>query len=192
MKHVPAEFSTGSTSGRLGMRLHLIFHRAGFASLIGGLILGFLGEVRASTEFTSRLWQMEDGLPHNIVQAIAQSSDGYLWVGTREGLARFDGVRFQPIDLESHARHPSILSLFESRDQSLWIGTEDLGLFCFRDGALHHWPAPGGARDFSVFEIHQGGDGVLWLATSVGILKFAGDKLEAGCSLQKSRGSALH
>ena len=41
-----------------------------------------------------RVWQTDDGLPQNSVYAIAQTPNGYLWVGTREGLARFDGVRF--------------------------------------------------------------------------------------------------
>src|SRR5579871_154861 len=77
-----------------------------------------------ATQFSSHLWQMEDGLPHNIVQAITQTRDGYLWVGTREGLARFDGISFTPIELDGETSHPSVTSLCESRDGSLWIGTE--------------------------------------------------------------------
>src|SRR5687768_4376142 len=47
-----------------------------------------------SPEFTSRTWQTGDGLPHNTVYAVAQTLDGYLWIGTHAGLARFDGIRF--------------------------------------------------------------------------------------------------
>ena len=47
-----------------------------------------------SNEYVLRAWDMEDGLPHNSVSGIAQTPDGYLWLATREGLARFDGVRF--------------------------------------------------------------------------------------------------
>ncbi len=46
------------------------------------------------TEYVSRVWQTENGLPQNAVQAIVQTRDGYLWLGTPAGLVRFDGVRF--------------------------------------------------------------------------------------------------
>jgi hypothetical protein len=49
--------------------------------------------------FAVRAWQIDDGLPDNRVQAIAQTPDGYLWAGTGAGLARFDGVRFTVFDL---------------------------------------------------------------------------------------------
>ena len=54
--------------------------------------------------YTSRTWQTEDGLPHNVVQAIAQTPDGYLWVGTPSGLARFDGVHFTTFDAKTPRR----------------------------------------------------------------------------------------
>ena len=44
--------------------------------------------------YSVKVWQTDEGLPHNSVWALAQASDGYLWVGTQQGLARFDGVRF--------------------------------------------------------------------------------------------------
>jgi len=45
-----------------------------------------------------RNWQTDDGLPQNPVWAIAQTADGYLWVGTQQGLVRFDGARFVPLE----------------------------------------------------------------------------------------------
>src|ERR1035441_2159874 len=44
--------------------------------------------------YTARTWQSDEGLPNNYVRAIVQTPDGYLWVGTSAGLARFDGLRF--------------------------------------------------------------------------------------------------
>src|ERR1700748_1048531 len=76
-------------------------------------------------EYTSQLWQIEDGLPHTIVQTLVQTHDGYIWVGTREGVVRFDGVRFTPFPLPGKGPQPSITCISESRDQSLWIATED-------------------------------------------------------------------
>ena len=49
-------------------------------------------------QYIARSWQADDGLPHNYVLTVMQARDGYVWVGTRSGLARFDGVRFTPID----------------------------------------------------------------------------------------------
>jgi len=51
-----------------------------------------------AVDYNVRIWQTDDGLPQNSVHAIAQTTDGYLWVGTHEGLARFDGIRFKVID----------------------------------------------------------------------------------------------
>jgi ligand-binding sensor domain-containing protein/signal transduction histidine kinase len=129
-------------------------------------------------QYSSRLWQMQDGLPHNVVQALAQTQDGYLWVGTREGLARFDGVQFEPVNLPAEARHPSVLSLRTARDGSLWIGTARSGLFHAGRSSISRCEAPGGSTNLSAYEIHEGGDGAVWVATSVGVLRYRDGKLE--------------
>ncbi len=72
------------------------------------------------------VWQTEQGLPQNHVTAIAQTRDGYLWIGTYEGLARFDGVRFVTYHAVQHRGLPSsrVTSLFEDAQGALWIGHE--------------------------------------------------------------------
>ena len=110
---------------------------------------------------------MEDGLPHNIVQAIAQTRDGYLWVGTREGLARFDGTRLQGIELTPEIRHPSILCLLESHDGSLWVGTENSGVLRMFQGKVFRCAAPNGALDFAAYELHESA-GAIWIASPSG------------------------
>src|ERR1700689_4097730 len=50
-----------------------------------------------ATHFTSTIWRSQDGLPENIVQALVQDREGYLWVGTTGGLTEFDGSRFNPL-----------------------------------------------------------------------------------------------
>jgi ligand-binding sensor domain-containing protein len=73
---------------------------------------------------------VEQGLPQNKVTAIVQTHDGYLWVGTYNGLARFDGVRFTVFDDSNtpELRSSRITSLFEAADDALWIGTESGGV----------------------------------------------------------------
>lgn len=70
-------------------------------------------------------WQIPEGLPQTSAQAIARTPDGYLWIGTQEGLARFDGVRFTVFDSGNEAAIPNkhISVLFVDRAGRLWIGT---------------------------------------------------------------------
>src|SRR5262245_18015228 len=79
-----------------------------------------------SPRYYTHVWQRETGLPQNTVTSIVQTRDGYLWVGTYSGLARFDGVRF--VRFESNntpaMRSSRVTSLFESPDGYLWIGHE--------------------------------------------------------------------
>ena len=56
---------------------------------------------RSLSEFGHQSWLTENGLPQNTVQSIVQTQDGYLWIGTQEGLARFDGINFTVFDKEN-------------------------------------------------------------------------------------------
>ncbi|MBI5693247.1 MAG: hypothetical protein HZC55_24480 [Verrucomicrobia bacterium] len=75
-------------------------------------------------------WEMKDGLPLNKVRALAQTPDGYLWVGTFNGLARFDGVRFRVYDVANSPalRHDGIESLVVDAQGRLWVGDTAGGL----------------------------------------------------------------
>src|ERR1700744_5876092 len=78
-------------------------------------------------EFTVDQWTTVDGLPQNSVNAIAQTPDGYIWVGTFGGLAEFDGIRFDAAERIDAAGHhvDRVLSLAVAPDSSLWIGTKN-------------------------------------------------------------------
>jgi ligand-binding sensor domain-containing protein len=75
----------------------------------------------APTGFTRKVWQTQDGLPEQTVQAFAQTPDHYLWVGTTGGLLRFDGARMTVFDDENtpQLKTNSVFSLMVSRDASL-------------------------------------------------------------------------
>src|SRR5579859_6433018 len=79
----------------------------------------------ALVQYHSRTWQMDEGLPQDSIQALAQSREGYIWLGTFRGLARFDGVRFQTFDPQNTLalKSPSITALLAANDGSMWIGT---------------------------------------------------------------------
>src|SRR5262245_4461648 len=85
---------------------------------------------KAVTQYHLDIWTERDGLPQGSVQAITQTRDGYLWIGTRDGLARFDGVAFTVFRAETHGGLAAndIRALAEDRSGALWIGTFNGGL----------------------------------------------------------------
>src|SRR5262245_52132487 len=84
---------------------------------------------KALTQYGLDTWTTEDELPHNSVNAIVQTRDGYLWLGTYGGVARFDGVRFVTYDAgNTESLHSNgVQALLEARDGSVWIGTNSGG-----------------------------------------------------------------
>src|SRR6266566_5415378 len=87
---------------------------------------------RHISQYSHTAWRIQDGVFSGSPNAISQTADGYLWIGTEAGLLRFDGVRFvswTPPD-GKHLPSSDITSLLGARDGSLWIGME---------GGLSHW-----------------------------------------------------
>jgi len=110
--------------------------------LIIFLLLAFrvgAAEPAASPRLLVRSWQSQDGLPGNVVRSIVQSDDGYLWVATAEGVARFDGVDFEVIEPEGEQRRNrfSFLRLFATFGNQVWATTHQGGLFRAGKGRLH-------------------------------------------------------
>jgi ligand-binding sensor domain-containing protein/signal transduction histidine kinase len=91
-----------------------------------------------SDEYVLRNWTVEDGLPQNSITAIAQSPDGYLWMGTFNGLVRFDGVRFTIFDsVNTPALNANpVHTLLMDRGKRLWIYTEGGGLTRLENGVF--------------------------------------------------------
>src|ERR1700678_2556739 len=101
-------------------------------SALGCLPVCALNPNRNISQYAHNAWRMQDGFFTGKVNAIAQTTDGYLWFGTRMGLLRFDGVRFVPWTPPDGVKLPNleVRALLGARDGSLWIG--------FR-GGLFHW-----------------------------------------------------
>jgi ligand-binding sensor domain-containing protein/two-component sensor histidine kinase len=134
----------------------------------------------APDAYTERKWQMQDGLPEQIVQAFAQTADHYLWIGTTGGLLRFDGASFVLYDRENTPafRDNNIFALTVSRDNSLWIGIEGGGLIRYRDGVFHSFSADEGLTNVFVRAIEQDSKGQIWIGTDDGLFRLAGERLE--------------
>jgi ligand-binding sensor domain-containing protein/two-component sensor histidine kinase len=127
-----------------------------------------------SVHYLARTWQADEGLPDNNVQAVVQTRDRYLWVGTGKGLARFDGVTFTTFTPQntSELRNAVVTSICEDNEGSLWIGTEGGGLTELKDGVFHHFDLPGNQRANSVRTIFCTGGGLLLVGTMDGIFQY--------------------
>ncbi|HEV2393111.1 MAG TPA: two-component regulator propeller domain-containing protein [Verrucomicrobiae bacterium] len=121
-------------------------------------------------QYGSRLWQTDEGLPHNNVQAIAQTRDGYLWIGTQAGLARFDGVEFTPLNLGPLGpKSPSITALCADSQNALWIGAEGFGLLRYDAGVFSRFTTTNGLAGDDLRVIYRARDGALWIGTTTGM-----------------------
>lgn len=119
------------------------------------------------TQYQHRAWSTTDGLPQVTVKAITQDADGYLWIGTQEGVARFDGTRFHvhnrretpELDLTFYAR-----TLHADAD-TLWIGTQEHGLFAQTPSGFERFGPDAGLAGEEVSDVVRDADGRLWVGT---------------------------
>ena len=132
----------------------------------------------ATFQYSSRTWQTDEGLPHNQVLAITQTPEGYLWVGTQGGLARFDGMSFTTFDSRNtpEMRNSAITALCADREGTLWIGTEGGGLVGLRDGVFTHYGKSDGLAGDVLKVIYQSRDGALWIGTTTGMSRYSDGK----------------
>ncbi len=159
----------------------VVLYAIALAAILSGAPQAFgISPSNLTTGYTRRLWRTQDGLPDQTVQAIAQTPDGYLWIGTKGGLLRFDGSHFVVYD---HADTPglsesSINCLSVSRDGSLWIGTEGGGLVRYRDQVFRAYPTEDGLSDSFVRAIFEDDRGVLWVGGDQGLFQVEGAGLK--------------
>ncbi len=128
-----------------------------------------LDPTKAISQYSVRNWRHEEGLPQNSVHAIAQTPDGYVWVATQEGIARFDGEQFTTV---FDPRHPedaraTVVALHTASDGALWAGGSG-GLIRFQNGTATTWGTRDGLADSYVRAIAEGPDGTIWAATHAG------------------------
>src|SRR5687768_14136220 len=126
--------------------IHLRLVRSATIIALAGLLLAVgacaapptipMEPLSETPEFLVRSWQTREGLPQNSVQALLQTEEGYLWVGTRGGLARFDGVRFTTYGLTAGLKSLHISDLASDGKGGIWIGTIGGGLSRWRDGEI--------------------------------------------------------
>lgn len=129
-----------------------------------------LNPSKSITQYVYDVWTTQNGLPQSSVLAIAQTPDGYLWVGTQEGLLRFDGVRFVTFDKRNipGLQTNEIDALLVDRRGDLWIGTRGGGVVTFSKGVFKNLTKKDGLSNDSVQALYEDAHGDLWIGTDGG------------------------
>jgi signal transduction histidine kinase/CheY-like chemotaxis protein/ligand-binding sensor domain-containing protein len=94
-----------------------------------------------------RRYSSSDGLPANTINALIQDADGFVYAGTENGLARFDGRAWHRVPLPIANQNAMVLKLARTRDGALWIGTDDNALFRAANGDIAPVPLPAGTKE---------------------------------------------
>ncbi len=127
---------------------------------------------KSPTQYSRTVWTQADGLPQDTIRAITQTTDSYLWLGTDEGLARFDGYEFTTFnkangDLPSN----SITALAASTDGSLWIGTSN-GLTQYHDKHFKTFTTKSGLPDDAITNLYTDHAGTLWIVAGIYLSRY--------------------
>jgi PAS domain S-box-containing protein len=125
-------------------------------------------------------WTTAQGLPQDSVQAVLQTRDGYLWLGTQEGLVRFDGIHFAIFDKQNTPAfaHNNVQTLCETRDGTLWIGT-NRGLVRYAQGRFQGYLKADGLASENIQVLSEARDGGLWIgAFGSGLTRYRAGRFE--------------
>ena len=122
--------------------------------------------------FVIQTWRMEDGLPENRIRSVVQTQDGYIWVGTFSGLARFDGVSFRLFDTvrTSELSDCAIRTVFQDSRGTLWLGHQNGQLTTYAAGRFTPQPAPATWPNLEVDSFVEDRSGNVWVMNRAGWL----------------------
>jgi signal transduction histidine kinase/ligand-binding sensor domain-containing protein len=157
--------SSNSFLDRLARQRWLIINLRAFVFGIVLLNIAYaIDPNRAMSQYVRDRWGADQGFPRGPVYAIAQTPDGYLWIGTEAGLLRFDGWSFRLIKDESGSfTIAGVLGLAAAKDGSLWIRLQDLTMLRYRDGVFEN-PSSDieAAMDISAMSTTDRGEVLAW------------------------------
>ncbi|MGC2659404.1 MAG: two-component regulator propeller domain-containing protein [Bryobacteraceae bacterium] len=146
--------------------------------VVGWLLVGFclklgfaLDRQKAITQFVHTSWTEQQGAPSNVI-ALAQTSDGFLWLGTRTGLFHFDGIRFARFESGAGESLPvaRIRALLATRNDALWIVFESGRVSRILKGHVTSYSEGDGLP--ATFALAERSDGLLLAATASGLASF--------------------
>lgn len=136
--------------------------------LVLNLHLASLDPEQPISRFLVDEWKMSRGLPSDTINAIVQTADGYLWIGTNKGLARFDGFKFEVIRLappNQEEKNSRISALYVNKRGVLWVGSPD-GLTRYENGSFRSFSVRDGLSGERISDIYGDSSGNLWVGTA--------------------------
>jgi ligand-binding sensor domain-containing protein len=134
---------------------------------------------RTIGQFVHTAWSAKEGAPGN-VYALAQTTDGFLWLGTMQGLYRFDGVSFERYEPRSGPAFQSsnVTALLALPNGDLWIGYRDKGVSRLRNGTNTNYTGSDGLPSGRVTRLAQDREGTIWAAANGGLARFENDRCQ--------------
>lgn len=122
-------------------------------------------------EYVSSVWTSQEGLPANTITDVMQSSEGYIYLGTYEGLVKTDGVKFEIINRGSNPdfKCSSARKIIEDSKRNLWIGSNDDGVAKFDGKKYTMYTVDSGLPNNSIRNICEDNNGNIWLGTADGV-----------------------
>jgi len=149
-------------------------------------------EAAPSAGLVIRSWDTREGLPQNTVNVILQTRDGYLWLGTRDGLARFDGVRFTVLGIGDGLQSVEVQSLYEDNQGALWIGTGGGGLNRLRNGHIETVASREFLAGDNISSLTEDSRNRLWIGTRTGLSLWIEDKVITETNLAPLEKTAIN
>ncbi|MBB5316965.1 sensor histidine kinase [Tunturibacter empetritectus] len=156
-------------------RLHLVVRSSLFWMSCGIAALSFTAYSQSLDNLGYQSWSTENGLPQNSVHQVFQSTDGYIWIATEGGVARFNGIDFKVFNHETTDEITSddICCFAQSHTGPLWIATSD-GLLQYSAGTFHRYSTANGLPTSRITNLAAAEDGTLLILTSDGLVSFDG------------------
>lgn len=146
----------------------VLFSFSAFADSSGNTFTTLTAEedIIGGAAYSTVLYNSSNGLPTSEANAVIQTRDGFVWIGSYSGLIRYDGSSFYRYDASNGV--PNAISLFEDSKDRLWIGTNDNGIVCYENGVFTPYGNTEGMKSPSIRAIAEDKDGNIIIGTKMG------------------------
>jgi len=121
--------------------------------------------------FQYNIWTNDNGLPMNTVTAINQAADGYIWLGTEAGIARFDGIDFETFNFDNTPLLSStiIVDIMVDRKGTVWIITQRGGIILFKNKTFESYSKYADVLSNEIWSVMESADESIWIGSKTGL-----------------------
>jgi ligand-binding sensor domain-containing protein/tRNA A-37 threonylcarbamoyl transferase component Bud32 len=170
---IESGYEMGFMKSRFRRGIHKIIRTRYAGWMLAGLMVGTLcifslDSQKKISQYVNRQWKEADGMSVSMITSLAQTGEGYLWIGTQGGLIRFDGVKFLKFNTQNtgEIKVNYINTLFADSGNMLWIGTR-LGLVNFKDGRFFHLRGSEVLSDDIIYSIYEDQQHRVWIGSEL-------------------------